>query len=449
DWAVDINYVGNHSVHNYMLYDLNEVNIFENGFLQEFQNAQLNLTASGGTSFAGPNPTPILSQAFAGQPLGSTFENPSNIFLVQSGQAGALAGLITQNPLFFCNLVGNTFSPCVSQGYVGAGHVPTPTAYPINMFQLNPYAGGQALMYLSDPASENYNGLHITVKHPVGHGLNFMADYVYSHSFTNEYLGDYYSADGALVDFVTLRDPDLNAGPSPYDMRHQFKAYFTYDLPFGVGRPFKSGNSVVNQVIGGWTLGSIFVMQSGRNFKLAGGQNTFNYFDGPTPATAPGTPAGILAYVPDQNDNGVELNGMTASQIQQQIGVHFTGNPFSPVSILPTTLFGTGGAIQPESTPGVMGQQVFLAGPRLVNTDISIIKRFMIRERVGLNFYAELVNAFNHPNFNFIDSYSGHTDNPAQYLPVNTAPYAPGRVTATGSTATGNRQIQFRLELAF
>jgi hypothetical protein len=182
---------------------------------------------------------------------------------------------------------------------------------------------------------------------------------------------------------------------------------------------------------------------------LAGGQNTYNYFDGPTPANAPGTPAGILAYVPDQNDNGVVLNGMTVSQIQQKVGVYFTGNARSPVSILPSSLFGPTGAIQPESTPGVMGRQIFLSGPKLVNTDFSLIKNFSIRERVGLNFYAEFINAFNHPNFNFIDSYSGHTDNPAQYLPVNSAPYAPGRVTATGGTATGNRQIQFRLELAF
>lgn len=449
NWAVDVNYIGNHSVHNYMLYDLNEVNIFGNGFLPDFKNAQLNLAASGGTTFAGPNPTPILSQAFAGQPLGSTFENPSNIFLVQSGQAGALAGLITQNPTFFCNLVGNTFSPCVSQGYVGAGQAPTPTAYPMNMFQLNPYASGQALMYLSDPGSESYNGLHVTVKHPVGHGLNFMADYAYSHALTNEYLGDYFSADGALVDFVTLRDPNLNRGPSPYDLRHVFRTYLTYGLPFGDGRAFKSRNSVVNQVIGGWTIGSIFTMQSGRNFKLAGGQNTYNYFDGPTPANAPGTPAGILAYVPDQNDNGVVLNGMTVSQIQNEIGVYSTGNPFHPVSILPSSLFGSGGAIQPESTPGVMGQQIFLSGPKLVNTDISLIKNFTIRERVGLNFYAEFINVFNHPNFDFTDSYSFHTDNPAQYLPVNSAPYAPGRVTATGGTATGNRQIQFRVELVF
>jgi hypothetical protein len=32
------------------------------------------------------------------------------------------------------------------------------------------------------------------------------------------------------------------------------------------------------------------------------------------------------------------------------------------------------------------------------------------------------LNAFNHPNFNFTDSYSGGTNNAAQYLLVNSAP---------------------------
>jgi hypothetical protein len=446
-WALDVNYVGNHSVHMWEAYDLNEVNIFQNvngltSFLQDFQNAQANFTASGGTTFAGPSPTPILTQAYAGQPVGSTFQNPSNLFLVQTGQAGALAGAITQNPTFFCNLVGSTFSPCVTQGYNASA--PTPTAYPINFFQVNPYAGGQALTLLSDPGSESYNGLQIQGKHTAGHGLTFMANYTYSHSLTNRYLGDYYQADGALVDFFTLRNPRLNRVPSPYDLRHVFKTYFNYDLPFGPGRAFKTDSSVVNRVIGGWTIGSVIAAQTGRNFKLAGGVNTYNYWDGPTPANANGTPAGILSYVPNENDSGVTLNNITPSQLQKKVGVYSTGNPYSPVSVLPTSLFGPGGAIQPSSTPGQLGSIIFLKGPRLFNTDISIIKAIPITEHVKMNLYAEMLNAFNHPNFNFTDSYSGGTNNPAQFLLVNSAPYAPGTVGQNG-----NRQIQFRMQVAF
>jgi hypothetical protein len=150
--------------------------------------------------------------------------------------------------------------------------------------------------------------------------------------------------------------------------------------------------------------------------------------------------------VPNENDSGVTLNGITVSQLQSKVGVYMTGNPNVPVSVLPQNLFGTGGAIQPFSTPGQLGSMVFLKGPRLFNTDISIIKAIPITERVRINIYAEMLNAFNHPNFNFTNSfYSFGTNNPAQYLSVtNGPPFAPGTVGQNG-----NRQIQFRMQVAF
>jgi len=457
NWVVEVNYVGNHAVHEWMAYDLNEVNIFQNvngfdSFLQDFQNAQLNYAASGGTTFSGASPTPILTQAFggAGTPSATAaFTNQTFLYYVGTGQAGALAGAITQTPPYFCNLVGNTFSPCVIQGYVPANQAPAPLAYPINFFQVNPYGGGNALTLLSDPGSENYNGLQINVKHPVGHGLNFMADYAYSHAFTNRYLGDYYSADSALDDFYTLRDPGLNRVPSPYDLRHTFNAFLTYALPFGPGRAFSSGNSLVNRLIGGWTLGSIFTWQIGRNFKLAGGQDTYNWFDSYNFNN-------YLGYPPDPNDSGVVLNGVTASQLQNQVGIHTAPpvpdngvnipNPSIQALGLPSNLFGPGAPVQPESTPGQFGQTVFLHGPMFVNENFSITKHIPIWERLGLDIHAEFLNLFNHPNFNYTDGYSFGSNNPAQYLFVNIAPYS---ALSTGQQQNSSRAIQFRLQLVF
>jgi hypothetical protein len=439
NWVVEANYVGNHAVHMWDSYDLNEVNIFQNAtgydsFLQDFQNAQLNFNSSGGTTFSGANPTPILTQAFGGA-SGSGFTNPTNLFLVQTGQAGALAGAITQNYSYFCNLVGNTFSPCVTQGY--NANAPTPLAYPINFFQVNPYGGGNGLELLSDPGSENYNGLQIIVKHPVGHGLNFMANYAYSHAFTNRYLGDYFSADSALADFYTLRDPGLNHVPSPYDLRHTFNAYFTYDLPFGPGKAFNPGNSLANKVIGGWTVGSIFTWQIGRNFKLAGGQDSYNWFDTYNVNNA-------FGYPPDPNDSGVVLNGITVSQLQNQVGLHSGPSPFDPVLMFPSTDFGPGGPVQPEETPGVLAPPIFLHGPMFVNTNMSVTKAIPIWERVNMQIHAEFINVFNHPSFNYTDGYSYGTNNPAQYLFVNSPPYSPLTVGQGG-----NRIIQFRAEMRF
>src|SRR5262249_57173375 len=50
--AIEARYVGNHAVKSFRAVDFNEVNIFENGFLQEFLNAQKNLAINGGESLA-------------------------------------------------------------------------------------------------------------------------------------------------------------------------------------------------------------------------------------------------------------------------------------------------------------------------------------------------------------------------------------------------------------
>ena len=349
--VLEVNYVGNHSVHLWQNFDLNEVNIFENGFLTEFKNARTNLSVNGGTTFAdntgnpGLIPLPIFDAAFGGAnaalPSGSlaanSFTSQTFISLLQQGQAGALANDLASTGTYLCNLVGNSFGPC--NGGVttyGAGH------YPINFFQVNPFAAGAATILLSDPGSQSYNGLQAQVKHPVGHGLMLMGNYTYSHAFTTRYIGDYFTADQAVANFTTLRNPKLNRVPSPYDMRHVFRVYGTYDLPFGTGRQFKTGSSIVNRIAGGWTVGTIVTAQSGRNFKLLGGFNSYNFFNNSLGA-------------PDIADSGVLLNGITQSQLQSNVGVFPGPNSGEPIVFLNPKLFANNAQpILPVTTPGLL-----------------------------------------------------------------------------------------------
>ncbi|HEY3841591.1 MAG TPA: carboxypeptidase-like regulatory domain-containing protein, partial [Bryobacteraceae bacterium] len=66
--VLEIRYNGNRTIHNWTTLNYNEVNIFENGFLNDFRNAQLNLAAGGGNNFsdtgAGRVATPIIHAAF-------------------------------------------------------------------------------------------------------------------------------------------------------------------------------------------------------------------------------------------------------------------------------------------------------------------------------------------------------------------------------------------------
>lgn len=429
--VLEVNYVGNHSVHMWQNYDLNEVNIFENGFLSEFKLAQANLAANGGTSFAdntgatGVNTLPTMDQAFG--PGGSAFTNPNYISFVQSGQAAALANAITTSSTYFCNLVGNgggAFTPCSGLGYG------SPTAYPINIFQANPFATGEPIMLLSDPGSESYNGLQAQVKHPAGHGLMLMANYAYSHAFTNRYIGDYYTADEAIENFVTLRDRHLSRSPSPYDQRHTFRTFATYSLPFN------PTNRLAKEAASGWTLSPIFSWQEGRNFKLLGGTNTYNYYDN-------------YANQPDVSDSGVVLNGITAKQLQKSVGYYPGPDAATPRLLMNPAVF-TSGKVLPETTPGQLGQFIYLTGPQYINTDFAVTKVFPIFEQLKLNIQAELLNVFNHPAWSVVDGYSGGTNNPAQYVNVQNNPAVPGvQTNPEGLGSGGARDLQFRAQLQF
>jgi hypothetical protein len=218
-----------------------------------------------------------------------------------------------------------------------------------------------------------------------------------------------------------------------------FRTYATYDLPFGTRRQFKTRSSIVNHVIGDWTVGTVVTAQSGRNFKLLGGFNSFNYFNNPLNA-------------PDESDSGVILNGITKSQLQSNVGVFNGPNGSEPVVFLNPKLFANGAQpILPVTTPGQLGSFIFLTGPMFVNTDISIIKSIPIWERVRLNIFTEMINAFNHPNWAVTDNFSTSTNNPAQYVNIqSTTSFGASIANPNNPMAShGARSIQFRLQLTF
>jgi hypothetical protein len=428
--VLEVNYVGNHGVHEWQSFNINEVNTLNNGFATQFQTALANYninyangytgpttanpsapppTFADNTGFTGIVPTPIFDAAFNGNGIttGATdaggYANPNYIFDLSTGQAGAMATSFAHNFSTFCNMAGANFGPCGNSG----------GTYPINFFQANPYASVGGAIYLSDPADSTYNGLQISVRHPSGHGLTLGASYSFSKGLTSRYLS--YWTDTAGEDFISLRDPGLNKGLSDYDIRNVFHTYFTYQLPVGRGRAFNVNNSILNGVVGGWNVGSIISWQSGMPFWIQGGYDTFNNEDGL-----------------------VVLNGVTPHQIQNNIGVYITPNsPYAPEWLNPN--FNATSSVLPNTTPGTIGQMLFLHGPGFFNTDISINKVFPVFERLSLKVQGAFLNAFNHPNW-IVGSYQapGYIAYAAYSLSQPSASYQ-------GSP----RVIQFRTELDF
>ena len=417
-------YVGNHGVHLWHAYDINEVNIFENGFLQEFQRAQKNLAvnqAAGMSSFAnqglpGQAALPIFSTAFGA--LGSQpaltsaqgFGNSTFINYLTSGQAGALASSLASSPVFLCRMVGSQFSPCATRGYNAPG------AYPINFFQVNPFAAGGVLQLLTDRSWSNYNGLQVELRGRPAPGVNLVANYTFSKSLTDRYNKDA----GTFSNYKTLRNLALDRSPSPWDLRHVFLLYGTFELPFGNAHRLAGNNPVLDRIVGGWTFGWIARAQSGLPFRLGSGRNTVN-----------------------GQDSGVVPVGLTTSQLQDMVGAYRVGSPY--VYFIDPKLIGSDGRanpnlLAPPTTPGQFGSFTFLHSPKVVTADLSLAKRVRIRERIALEIYAEFLNAFNHPVF--LASGIGGYATPD--INIQTTNFG-----QTTGTAVNPRNIQFRGQLRF
>jgi hypothetical protein len=335
-----------------------------------------------------------------------------------------MAGTISGNQTFACNMFGSTAyqgpnptSPCPASA-------PLAGAFPINFFIANPHATSGAFRFYNGSHS-TYNGLQLELRRRPYKGLQFNANYTWSKSITDNFADSSISFAG----FTTLRNKQFDKGISPWDLRHAFKMQSIYELPFGAGKKWSSGAGWVNQIIGGWEVSAIQRWQSGRTFLLTSGLG--------------GTASGA--------DPGVILTGINAQQLQEMLEIRKTPN--GQVFYFPASLIAANGTantsfIRPCNTPGALCQRVFLYGPMFYRADISIIKNIKIWEKVRFEYRAEFLNAFNNINFFFPGSET--TSVPSTSVSGTTF----GRVTnayrdVSTTDDNGGRIIQMVLRIHF
>ena len=398
--VLEVRYIGNKATHLWHYQNLNEVNIFENGFLTEFQNAQNNLAIANGIGVAqlptanltvrnfsnqglpGQKPLPILQTAFGANgsqgALSTSQGFGSSTFVtdVAQGQAGAMAGTLasTGSTTYYCRLVGSNFAPCAAQGFTAASQ------YPLNFFTPNPYA--TSLNYQSDDGNTNYNSLQVEVRKSFSHGLMGAANFTWSHG-----LGDLLNASDqtATYQWFTQRNAALSYGPSPFDRRLVFNSYWTYDLPLGKGKPVNIANPVLNRVVGGWTIGGTETIASGNPLLVNSGRDTFN----------------------NLVQGGVVLgSGLTQNQLQQDLtsipnmNQTINGNLISNVaSVAQSNGIANPAFYGPATTPGAFSQFVYLRNTTNFILNMSLNKEILIHDRLNVGFRLEALNFLNHPFF--------------------------------------------------
>jgi hypothetical protein len=406
DMALEVRYVGTRGRAGWQTLNYNEFNIIENGFLNEFRRAQANLAANiaagRGATFAftgapGTAPLPVFLAFFNGQSAANA-GNPavySGTNWTNSTFLGYLAPLNPQ-PFNFASASTSATTP----GLLGNATFRANAAaagLPANYFIANPenLGGANVVKNLNET---RYNALQVELRRRFSQGLQFQTSYVFGHGYQTQF-------ETFRRDQFWVRDAQ-----TPGDITHQFKANVVYDLPFGKGRRFGSGvNGLVDRVIGGWQFGVASKLQSGYlvnlgNVRLVGMtprdvQRMFRLrFDD----------AGKQVYMWPQDviDNTLLAFAVSATSPTGFAGAAPTGRFFAPangpncIEVSPNV-----GNANPYTGLPVAGfgdcgtRSLIVTGPMFQQHDIRISKRTPITGRVNVEFAAELLNAFNHPNY--------------------------------------------------
>ena len=441
--VLEIRYQANHGVGLTDQFNLNEVNIFENGFLTEFNNASSNLTtctsaAGSAACIAAQKDVGLLSQAStATGPLSDFadlwaaantacggFTGPGSPGVPASCQTPttAIAGQHTlpqmtaafNNGLTPATLAAATTSNSATAGQLnslfrnstlllelaqaGAGSFANSigtgpsnfssfvanmqsAGYPSNFFVVNPQATGGSFI-TTNGAQSTFNALVVDLRHRPSHGLQFDASYTFSKSLTNFQA----NSSANFFGFTTLRNLGYDKGLAPFDSRHNVKVQVVYALPFGAGHRMSSSSGLVNRIIGGWEVDTVTRFQTGQPVLINSGTSGGNTFN--------------------NNDPGINLVGLTRQQIQSMLTTNKTALAGAVTYVPVSLLSGSGSSatanlavFQPCNVAGALCSKPFFTGPSFFRADISLVKTTKITERVNFEMRMEALNAFNDADF--------------------------------------------------
>ena len=400
--ALEIRYQGNRAPNTWRAFDINEVNIFENGFLQEFLRAQNNLAihVAARCGQTGQPPCSFGNSGLAGQVNLPIF---NRFFGLVAGGTPVAVGSGFQSSTFIANLNGNNIGTMASTLAFNSAYrtnrESVAVGLPANFFVANPNAAFARV--LTNDSRSNYNALEIEVRRRFSNGLQFQADYTFSKA-----LGNAVDAQGNnqsdLVSRLTLRDPSLDYRRSTEDQTHRFVANGIYELPIGNGKRFwNSSNWALSRLASGWTIGAIGVWSTSPPFFISAGRSTFNCV-APLVQNACPTP-----------NNGAQLVGISFEEFKKNLGLFKTpaGVFFVNPALLDITLNSAGKVATSRLKPGLMTAPApgtlgnfpvnSLVGPNYFNLDLSVTKRIAITERVRFEIKVTAINILNHANFVF------------------------------------------------
>jgi hypothetical protein len=398
--VIEVGYIGNHAVGLLRQIDLNQINVKQGTFLQDFLSARNNgLLALAASGTFNPAYNPAISGSvqlpfFNSLPSSGALSNATVRSYLLSSQIGSLGQFYQSNGLYPNNIANFSYFP--------------------NRYAL--YSSE-----LTNFSQSTYNGLLAQVRRSLRHGVQFQASYTFSKAFSDT------SVERGLDPILDNNSPSVERARAPWDLTHAFKFNYYAELPMGAGHFIHAGP--LNRVLEGWGFSGFVTIQSGAPISILSargtlnrgsrsGQNTVNTTDtlGQLKSKSGLIMTGDGPYVIDPSLIGPSKTGAAADGSAPFAGQVF----FNPTA-------GTLGTLQRRS----------LNGPWSKNFNMELSKKARISESKSIQLKADFYNLLNHPNF-----YAGDQS-------VNSTSF--GRITEMYSTPDGitSRVIQFGLYFKF
>jgi hypothetical protein len=238
---------------------------------------------------------------------------------------------------------------------------------------------GQTFM-VSNGRPSQYHGVNFQVRRQQTRGLGFAVNYTLgkvTDEVTEGGLGDYFNVSTAnYTGAMDVRRPELDRGPSDFDVRHRVAVTALWDLPG------PRGPSLAATLLGGWQLSGIGSWQSGRPFNV---YCTLFWFQGcdfnmdATRNDRPNRPANI------------QTDGFSRQQFADGV---FRMTDFCPGGLTP---FFSGTPCLPVGTNGNLPRNAF-RGPGYSTVDLALIKNAGLGDRLKMQIRWEVFNVFNRVN---------------------------------------------------
>jgi Carboxypeptidase regulatory-like domain len=418
--AIEIRYVGSSSKNLVRGVDLNQIDIFNNGFLADYQRAATN-RANTGSAFCNP-------AVVAGCQALTIFRSSAAATATTVGGATAGAGtlLVGTGGISLTNfnngLIGGAPADLALQWVTGGFNnhptVASPTATPFVRLLPNPGTGVVDLV-LND-GRYFYNSLQMEVRRRFSRGLYFQANYSYSKNLT-----DTVGTSQALFEpYLDNNNKALDYQLADFDQAHTFNFNGIYQLPFGKGKPFLNEGGLLDKIVGGWEFSSIVQWGTGSPITFVDGRGTFNR------AGRAGRQTPFTAQTYDQIKDlvGIFERGGNIYFINPSI-INTTGRASEGFGSTPFT-----GQIFFNVNPGQTGNigRAFIRGPRTFNINSALLKNIRFGENVKVQLRAEAFNLLNNVNL----------FNNTQFATITSTTF--GQISSAGAART--MQFAFRFE---